>query len=98
MGGRYSEVSYARAIDRDRERILQELQVDVGRREKGHHGVFAVEVLINTLRVTLHVTREEIESALEHLCRLQLIEKAVQVGGKEVLSITDVGRRVLKTS
>lgn len=58
--------------------------------------MFAVEVLINTLRVTLHVTREEIESALEHLCRLQLIEKAAQAGGKEVLSITDVGRRVLK--
>jgi hypothetical protein len=79
-------------------KILEELHVDVARADKGHHGVFPVEVVINTLRVTMGAKREDIEKALQELSRLQLIEKGIHAGDTEVLSITDRGRHVLKAS
>jgi DNA-binding MarR family transcriptional regulator len=84
-----------RAIEVQR-KILEELAVDVLRDKAGHHGVFRVDVLINTLRVTLQATPEEIKSALHSLCQMQLVERGIRVGDKEVVSITDRGRQVLK--
>jgi DNA-binding MarR family transcriptional regulator len=78
-------------------RVLKELDVDIRYGKPGHHGVFRVEILINTLRVTLRAGQEEIRSALDKLCELGLAMKTVSHEDKqELISITDEGRRVAR--
>jgi len=77
-------------------RIFEELDVDIQRGKAGHHRVFRVDVLTNTLRVTLRATPDEIRNALDNLFQMQLVQKGMQLGDKEVVSITDKGRQALR--
>jgi len=79
-------------------KILEELRVSAEHGKTGHYGVFPVEVLIRTLRVTLQATPDQIETALDDLAQRELIERGIHLDGKEVVSITDKGKQVLKES
>lgn len=78
-------------------KILEELHTDVDRAQKGHHGVFRLDVLVNTLRVTMHLPSEEIEDAINSLCSAGLISRDTDSEGHNVLSLTGEGFRVLSS-
>ena len=66
-------------------RILEDLQVGAEHGKTGHYGVYPLEVLMRTLRVTLHVSPEEIESVLNSLCQRGLVERGIHVEDKEMV-------------
>lgn len=77
-------------------KILEELRVSAEHGKTGHYGVFPVDVLIRTLRVTSHATPDEIETALNNLSEVQLIQRGIEIEGKEMVSLTDKGREAIK--
>jgi DNA-binding MarR family transcriptional regulator len=78
-------------------KILEELHTDIDRARKGHQGVFRLDVLVNTLRVTMHLPSEEIEGAVNNLRNAGLIRRDTDSEGHNVLSLTDEGHRVLRS-
>jgi hypothetical protein len=76
-------------------KILQELKADIQFGKSGHGGALPIDVLTNTLRVTLQARPEEVQGAIDNLCRLQLVEKDIRVRDRHLLSITGRGREAI---
>ena len=77
-------------------KILRELKADIQFGKAGHGGTVPMDILTNTLRVTLQAKPEEVQSAIDNLCRLRLVEKGIRVGDREILSITGRGRQAIR--